>query len=311
MGNLTSGQFGFIIEIAKEIRQAILPYLNNDISKDSIKVAFSGDTTFQIDTVADEALQTAVRNSDRNLAYFSEDLGLVKINPDPEWLLVVDPIDGTRPLICGFEMGVISIALCHYSKNVTFRSILAGVVLEIKSGDVFFAEQGMGMQTSSSFSRKVRPSSTKNLKKLFWSFDAIGRPAHWTFKYLEKLINVSGMEGGIFLFNNSAYSLTRIVTGQLDAYVDVGGRILNDHPESESEFLSIGSGRVMGTFPYDIAASYLILQEANCVITDAYGKSLDDVNLLEHGKNAVLSCVAASNVELHRRILEFLPILNG
>lgn len=310
MEDLKLEQFEFILDIAEEIRQAILPFLDTEISKQSIKVAFSGDTTFKLDTVAEDALNRAVRNSNINLAYFSEDQGLVRINPEPEWLLIVDPIDGTRPLLCGFEMGVISIALCHYSQNVTFDDILAGVIVEIKSGEVFFAEQGKGLKILSSFDKRQQLSSTKNLKKLFWSFEAVGRPAHWISKYLGKLTDVSGMEGAVFLFNNSAYSLTRIVTGQLDAYVDVGGRILQDHPESEAEFLRIGSGRVMGTFPYDIAASYLILHEANGVITDAYGKSLGNVRLLQHGKNAVLSCVAASNLELHRKILEFLPPLN-
>ncbi|MFQ6113219.1 MAG: inositol monophosphatase family protein [bacterium] len=310
MEKLKFGQFAFIIEIAKEIREAVLPFLNNERSKQSAKIAFSGDTTFELDVVAEQALEKAVRNSEYPLAYFSEDQGLVKTNLDPEWLLIVDPIDGTRPLLCGFEMGVVSVALCRYSQNVTFDNILAGVVLEIKSGDVFFAERGKGVQISSPFDKQPQPSSTKNLNKLFWSFEAVGRPTNWICKYLGKLMDVSGMEGAAFLFNNSAYSLTRIVLGQLDAYVDVGGRILKDYPESESEFADIGTGRIMGTFPYDIAASYLILQEANCVVTDACGNSLENVNLLQHGKNAVLSCIAASNLELHRKILEFLPPLN-
>jgi myo-inositol-1(or 4)-monophosphatase len=307
---LNSGQFPFIVDIAQAIRDALLPHLSNKESKRSEKVAYSGDTTFYLDIIAEEALERAVKNSEHELAFFSEDKGLVKFSPNPEWLLIVDPIDGTRPLVCGFEMGVISIALCGFSQNTTFNDILASVILEIKTGDLYFAEQGKGVRLSSSTGKRLQPSSTRELRKMFWSYDVVGRPAQWICDYLGKLIEISGMEAGVFLFNNAAFSLTRILTGQLDAYVEVGGRILTDHPESESEFVKIGCGRVMGTFPYDIAAAHLILKEANCVITDGYGQGLENHRLLQHGKEAVLSCIAASNPELHGKILESLPELN-
>lgn len=303
---LNFGQFQFIIDIAKEIREALLPCLDKDVSKHSEKIAYSGDTTFQLDTVAEEALETAVRNSRHKLAFYSEDKGLVKFNSNADWLLIVDPIDGTRPLVCGLEMGVVSIAVCGFSQNATFGDILSGIILEIKTGDLYFAERGKGILISSSSGKRLQPSSTRNLRKLFWSYDIIGRPVHWINKYLGELIEISGMEAGVFIFSNAAFSLTRIVTGQLDAYVEVGGRILKDHPESEAEFLNIGCGRVMGTFPYDIAAAYLILKEANCVITDAYGQSLENFMLTLHGKEAVVSCIAASNQELHGQILKAL-----
>lgn len=228
----------------------------------------------------------------------------------PEWLLIVDPIDGTRPLMCGFAMGVISIALCRFSHKATFDDIIAGVVLEINTGDWFYAEKGQGVQVQTSQGREVQPSTTEDLSTMFWSYDTVGRPARWVSHYLGELIDSSGLQAGVFVVNNVAYCLTRIVTGHLDAHVEVGARILKDHPESEADFVRIGGGRIMGTFPYDIAACYLILQEANCVITDAYGHPLPNTQLLEQGKDAILSFVAASNASLHKKIINILPALN-
>ncbi|MCH9006695.1 hypothetical protein IIA29_01600 [candidate division KSB1 bacterium] len=296
-------KFEFIKDIAQGIREALQPHLNQPGIKTTSHTAFSGDTTFEIDTIAEDTLHAAVAKSNHKMAYFSEDKGLVKFEPNPQWLLVVDPIDGTRPLACGFETAVVSIALCDYSEVATFGSLLAGVIVEIKDGHWHYAERGCGVQTGPFGAPRVRPSGTAEIENMFWSFDIIGRPTERVLGYLGGLIDATGMNAAAFLFNSSAYSLTRIVTGQLDAYVDVGARILQDIPESEAEFVVIGRGQIMGTFPYDIAAAYIIVQEANCIITDAYGQSLDRFLLIRHGKSAVISCVVASNRELHRKIL--------
>ncbi len=294
----------FICDIATQLRDAILPAMAEPGARTRGKTAFSGDTTFGIDSVAERALENALAGSTRKLAYFSEDRGLVKLAPEPDWLLMVDPIDGTRPLMCGFEAAVVSIALCDYSEVATFANIRAAVVLEIISGASFYVERGKGIETRPV--RTVVPSATSDLSQMFWSFDIIGRPARLALPYLEDLINRSGMKGAPFLVNGAAFSMTRIVTGQMDAYVDIGGRILQEHPESEREFLAIGNGHVMGTFPYDIAAAYLLLKETGCVISDAFGKSFDNKFLVQHGRNAVMSCVAASNSKLHENILNAL-----
>ncbi|UCE07854.1 MAG: hypothetical protein JSW07_07425 [bacterium] len=61
--------------------------------------------------------------------------------------------------------------------------------------------------------------------------------------------------------------------------------------------------QMMGLFAYDIAAAYLITKESHCIITDYWGDPLDNKSLID--KN-ILSCVAASNLELHQRLLDWL-----
>jgi len=295
--------FDWLCDIASEVRQAILPALSGSAARERKQVAFSGDTTFGIDMIAEGALLRAIERADRKIAYFSEDKGFDKLHPEPEWLLIADPIDGTRPLLCGFE-AVISLALCDYSEVATFGSVVSAVILEIGTGVLFYSERGHGVETQPAMNGS--PSTTTEIASMFWTFDTIGRPVRRVMFYLENLINHSGLKGGPFLLNSAAFAMTRILTGRIDAHIDVGGRILQDNPESEPEFRGISGGRVVGTFPYDIAAAYLLLKEAGCVISDAYGQSLDDKFLIQDGKSAVVSCVAASNEELHRNILNAL-----
>ena len=79
---------------------------------------------------------------------------------------------------------------------------------------------------------------------------------------LEELVDRSGMRGGYFDLGSATFNITRIVTGQLDAYVDVGRRVLDEFPETEAAFLAVGDGNVCTNFPYDVAAATLILEEA-------------------------------------------------
>ena len=67
--------------------------------------------------------------------------------------------------------------------------------------------------------------------------------------------------------------MTRIVTGQLDAYIEPGPRMVDDVPGMREEFERVGGGAVLNNSPYDLAAAALCLQEAGAVVTDAYGRA--------------------------------------
>jgi len=54
---------------------------------------------------------------------------------------------------------------------------------------------------------------------------------------------------------------------------------------------------VMGLFVYNIAATFLIARESHCGISERWDILLDNKSLIS--KN-ILSCVAASNLELHQ-----------
>ena len=65
--------------------------------------------------------------------------------------------------------------------------------------------------------------------------------------------------------------MTRIVTGQLDAVVEVGSRMIDDVPGLRAEFEALGGGQVLNNSPYDLAGPWLCLREAGGVISDGWG----------------------------------------
>lgn len=291
----------FIKKLATEMRKAILPQFGKFASKESEKnVAKSGDTTFKLDTIAEDKLFEFLEKSDFQDAYYSEDRGLIKFSENPKFVLVVDPIDGTRSAVCGLESSVISIGAANFTQNPKFKDLILGVILEIKTSDIFWAEKGKG-----SFKNGIplKPNSHFDLKKTFWAFETVGRPYLEIAKVLAPLVKITSIEAGVFLFSSSAFSLTRIATGQFDAYLDVSARLLKENPNLAEKFKDAGNGKIITVFPYDIAAAKLILEEAGGIVTDAFGNSIEEEELLT---NPNLSLLVASNKELHNKILELL-----
>ena len=92
-------------------------------------------------------IEDYLKETNLNVAYYTEDKGLIKNAPSPDWILIIDPIDGTRPAFSGLESAVVSIALCPYSDSPTFKDITHSVILEFKSGNLFCAELGNGFFT--------------------------------------------------------------------------------------------------------------------------------------------------------------------
>jgi myo-inositol-1(or 4)-monophosphatase len=81
---------------------------------------------------------------------------------------------------------------------------------------------------------------------------------------------------------------------------------LRDVPDLvEDHFVNAGRGAILGMCPYDLAAALLIAQEAGCIVTDAYGNTLDDVLLLDTSVSNQHSLVAAANKELHGKLMTF------
>nr|BFE60238.1 bifunctional fructose-bisphosphatase/inositol-phosphate phosphatase [Dactylosporangium thailandense] len=264
-----------------------------------------GDAQFDIDKVAEEAVWEYVwRHAPVPVAVYTEDEGLRTTGPQPEHVLVVDPIDGTRPASAGLEMATVSIAAARMGEGrPTVGDVIAAHVLEIKSGAWFYADTHTGLRTGGHDRPVPCLSPNTDLTRMFWSMELNGHPMRLMCGAYGHLVDASANTGGVFLFNSASYSITRIITGQLDAFVDVGNRILRDHPETEAAFRRVGRGSVLHLFGYDIAASVYLARRAGVVITDAYGDSLDTMPLLALDPASQRSCVAASTPQLHAALL--------
>lgn len=301
----------FLFDVANAVRVAVEPLVRQIKGKEIVGSAQSGDTTFGLDKVAEKALLTFLREAKMPVAYYSEDAGYATFTTgQPQHLLVVDPIDGSRAAKSGFESCVISVASTRVIERPRIIDVDNGCVMEILHPRTFYAERGKGAKIyAEGTSKKPKLSRDADLETMSWSMTVPARPAELIFPTAAKLIDLTSLKGGFFACNSTSYSLTRLLTCQYDACVDFANRFLRDIPNIvEDAFINAGRGAVLGIAPYDIAASLLIAREAGCVVTDAFGNSLDDVLLLDSSVGNHRSLIAAANKELYEKLFSFFDI---
>src|SRR5215218_4722879 len=268
-------------DLALALRERVLPLLGSHAGRaHADALAEGGDVTFKIDEEAEALLEEWLADRAPDLAFYSEDRGLVAAaNGDARGVLVVDPIDGTRPAMAGLESCCVSIALAPARADVTMGEVELGCVVEIPSGAVFIAERGQGLVEGP----RVRLSANERLDRMFWTYGFRGRPARPTAEVIGDLIDASSVGGATFDLGSAAFDMTRLVTGQLDVYVEPGPLLVAEVPGMEEEVRRVGGGELLNNSPYDLAASVLILEEAGAIVTDAAGESLAARPLLGSG----------------------------
>ena len=285
-----------MVGLALSLREVVLPSLGSHAGRVREGTAPGGDATFAIDARAEEHLEAWVAEHAPGVAFFSEDRGLVG---EGEQVLIVDPIDGTRPAMAGFESACVSVAIAGGMPDPRMRDVEAAAIVEIKSGDRFVARRGGGVTATV----PLRLSANEDVERMFWVYGLRGRPSRMVVEVLAELLDASSTWGAAFDLGSATYDTTRILTGQLDAYVEPSPRIVAEVPGAREAFERVGRGGILNNTPYDLAAAVLCLVEGGAIVTDARGEPLDDRPLLGSGEAHQMSCVAAANEALHQQLL--------
>jgi myo-inositol-1(or 4)-monophosphatase len=289
-----------VLDLGLRLRERVLPELGSLAGRAEAGEGAGGDITFAVDELAEQALVEFLGERAPRTAYYSEDRGLVAPR-DATDVLVVDPIDGTRPAMAGLESACVAVALAPLGDGEpTMGDVTAGCVVEIKSGDWFLAARGQGLVGST---RPLSLSANEDPRRMFWAYGFRGRPVRPTVEVLAELIDGSSVRGGTFELGSQAFAMTRIVTGQLDAVVEVGSRLIDELPGMRAEFERVGDGEVLNNSPYDLAAPWLCLTEAGGVVSDGWGRPLDPYGLLGSGHEYQMSSISAGSPVLHAALV--------
>ena len=292
-----------VAELALGLREHVLPHLGSHAGRAHLQTGIGGDVTFAIDEEAEAFLERFLAERAPGVAYYSEDRGLVGADPRPTpccWSTQSTARDRRwRASSRAAWQSPLPRSETARRRWVTSRS---ACVVEIKSGTTFIAERGSGVEIRTADGRRPTADLSPNtdVSRMFWTLGFRGRPAVPLVQVLGELIDASSVGGAVFDLGSAAFDLTRLVTGQLDAYLDVGSRMIEEAPALRPQFEQVGGGAVLNNSPYDLAAPVLCLEEAGGVVTDARGEPLADRPLLGSGHEYQMSCVAAANAQLTR-----------
>jgi myo-inositol-1(or 4)-monophosphatase len=255
--------------IGKKLREGVGEFLSREGGMVPIGRGAGGDTTFPVDKWAEDIVIEAledVHRRDVSFTLISEEAGVRRFG-DGDSTVLVDPIDGSNNAKNGIPFFGTSIALLS---GQTLATIAAGYVVNLATGDEFWALRGSGAFRNGS---RLRTQETDSITIV--AFEA-SDPGHDVQRIMPLLATAKRAR----CFGSTALDL---------AYL-AGGAV--------SVFATATASR-----PFDFAAGALIVQEAGGIVTDLTGSPLEAVAA---GLGRTFPLLAAKNRAAHAQALRIL-----
>ncbi len=259
-------------DVAEAIQRAVSGLIGKPEAGVTLYIGADGTPTEKIDEVAENAALSVLEADGRSMRIVSEELGERIIGSEPEFTLVLDPIDGTFNAVNNIPFFCVPIAI----GSSDLSDIRYGYVKNLVNGDIYTAEKGKGAYLKTPYSEtpylntgtKIHASSLSELSKL-----SVISYSHRPHAVAINNHNVRRVR----VFGCAALELCYIASGIFDAFIDMRSML-----------------RVT-----DIAAGKLIVEEAGGRVTDGRGKPLSTQLDVKQRVNMV-----ASNGAVHDKLLE-------
>lgn len=146
---------GTLREVAAEVQKVVNPLAGTKEAGEFIKMGADGAPTVHMDDVAEKAAFDVLRRTEIPMVVLSEEAGKISLGDDPEYICVLDPVDGTYNAVRKIPVYSISIAIAKYREAASVNDLELGLVMNLVTGDLFEARKGWGasfngmsMQTS-------------------------------------------------------------------------------------------------------------------------------------------------------------------
>lgn len=268
----------FLETIVHKVRNAIEPLLGTAQGNIDIGTGAGGDMTKKIDAVAEDVILSEFKSTGLALRIVTEEKGVVYLNccrEDEnvvEWHAIIDPVDGSVNATKNLPFFAVSIAIANGSR---FQDITDGVVLNVATGDIFTASRGQGSWLNGKL--LVLAGAEMRLSDAVMGIDLNPKKSEFVREDLiSQYASLINAPRKIRVLGSNALELCLVATGALDCFIDVRGMLRT----------------------VDIAAAWLIVQEAGgqvFEVRDGKTRVLDDLDL---GLGTRLTILAASSLDL-------------
>lgn len=230
-----------------------------------------GTPTQRIDSVAEDSALRFLESRHLGYTVVSEEAG--RIDAPGEWVLILDPIDGTHNAVRGVPAYSVSVAACPRAppgSRERLSDVVAGLVQDLVSGQTYYAERGKGAFLDGHpihARRPYRPNDTV--------FDVyLGEKAH------PRASDVASRARRVRNLGAASLDLCLVARGAVDLYY----------------LHSTEAGHELRAM--DIAAGTLIVREAGGNVVDLEGRTLDmsidpkaRANVIAYGDEQILELI--------------------
>lgn len=201
------------------------------------------DFVTHVDREAEEEIVARVRARFPDHAILAEEGTAVRVETgaagaEPDWLWIIDPLDGTTNFLHGYPMYAVSIGVAHHGTPV------AGVVLASATGEEWTAVRGAGARLGG---EPIHVSEIADLKQALIGTGFPFKATDLLPRYLRQFDRILRGTSGIRRAGSAALDLCHLATGYFDGFWEL---VLS---------------------PWDVAAGTLIVREAGGIVTTLDG----------------------------------------
>lgn len=249
-------------------RARFLELKGSDEANKELGIGAGGDVMRLLDFELEKAIVESLSGDLGGFTLVSEESG-VKECGRGRYVVIVDPLDGSTNALRGYPACSSAIAI---AEGEYLEDIIAAGVINLVTGDLYYAEKGLGAHLNN---LKMRPRSTSRVEDAFIAFELNIRGQ--INGYVSRIAELIEKARHVRLIGSDALEICFIASGASDAFVDL------------RNFLRAP----------DFAASAFILKEAGGVVADANGKLLN----CKLDPRARSTIIAACTMELLSDIL--------
>jgi len=259
-----------LVECKTNVRSSIQPYIKTIREpQPSLGVGAGGDVMKPMDLAAENAIVDTLNNHGVSFTLISEESGVKKFGDLADKCFVtVDPIDGSTNFMRGLPFYACSTAI---SDKPWLESVYAGMVADLFRDITYTAFKGKGAFRDG---KNIEPSKTVSLDDALIGLDLNTYKVKGVASRVTELI---AKTKHIRHFGANALELCYVADGSTDAFVDLRGKLRST----------------------DVAASFLILQEAGGTLTTPDDQPVN----IDLDPKRTLSFVASGNKYIHEKIL--------
>ncbi|MBW6470003.1 MAG: bifunctional fructose-bisphosphatase/inositol-phosphate phosphatase [Methanosarcinaceae archaeon] len=221
----------------------------------SVYMGADGTPTTKIDAAAEDAILVVLKDDGRSMRLLSEEAGDIMIGEgdEPEFSIILDPLDGTYNAAFGIPFYSVSIAIAKPDLSGTSF----GYVQNLANGDTYHAGLDKGSYLNG---KSINPSGNSDVHEFCISVYGY-RP------YVERTSILCKGVRRMRILGSVALELCYVASGRMDAFVDVRRAL-----------------RLT-----DVAAGKFILEKAGGMVSNEYGDPLELPNGLMNRVDMVAS----------------------
>jgi myo-inositol-1(or 4)-monophosphatase len=257
----------------RQIQKQIKPFLktaNQHIP--SLGIGAGGDETERIDLEAEHAIIKTLKEHRVSFTLISEESGVSEYGRTPHRVFVTaDPIDGTTNLMRGIPFYATSIAV---SAKPILGTVHTALVADLFHGATYIAQKGQGAFCNN---KKILPSRNTSLAHALIGVDLNTYRVREIVPQITSLIQKTKH---IRHLGANALELCYVADGTTDAFMDIRGKLRAT----------------------DMAAAWLIIEEAGAKMTTPNGKPLN----IKLDPKQTVAFIAAANWRIQKSILDLI-----